>query len=71
MIVIPDIMNVSEEGSYELPADVLDRTVRAVDESHLQPCFFHDLPEDRIIRAFVLFEVTSWREPFLVLFVPN
>jgi len=71
VIVIPDIMSVSEEGSYKLTADVLYRTMVATRESDVKPCFFQNLPEDRIIRAFVLFEVTPWREPFLMLFVPN
>ena len=53
MIVIPDIMSVSKEGSYKLIADVLYRSMVATRESDVKPCFFQNLPEDRIILAFV------------------
>jgi len=53
VIVIPDIMSVSKEGSYKLIADVLYRSMVATRESDVKPCFFQNLPEDRIILAFV------------------
>ena len=61
MIVIPDIMNVSEEGGYKLLADVLAWTPRAIHESYDQARFFLHFSEDRSIWAFILFDVTSWR----------